>query len=310
MGAGINGGVWPTMVTPYTSDNRIDYAGLEKLIEWYIARGVHGLFAVCQSSEMFYLSLEERVSLASFVKRTAAGRVPVIASGHISEAFEDQVEELNRIAQTGIDALVLITNRLASQEESDEVWIERMERLLQQLPEELTLGLYECPYPYKRLLSPKVIEWCADSGRFRFLKDTSCDIEDIRLKLEAAGGSGLQIFNANAATLLESLKLGVAGFSGVMANFHPELYVWLVENWKDRPEEAARLADLLSVCSLIERQLYPANAKYHLLLEGILTDVSCRNLNGQTLSATNRLEVEQLRRVFGEYSNRISTINL
>ncbi|SEN96750.1 4-hydroxy-tetrahydrodipicolinate synthase [Paenibacillus sp. OV219] len=298
------------MVTPYTSDNRIDYAGLEKLIEWYIARGVHGLFAVCQSSEMFYLSLEERVSLASFVKRTAAGRVPVIASGHISEAFEDQVEELNRIAQTGIDALVLITNRLASQEESDEVWIERMERLLQQLPEELTLGLYECPYPYKRLLSPKVIEWCADSGRFRFLKDTSCDIEDIRLKLEAAGGSGLQIFNANAATLLESLKLGVAGFSGVMANFHPELYVWLVENWKDRPEEAARLADLLSVCSLIERQLYPANAKYHLLLEGILTDVSCRNLNGQTLSATNRLEVEQLRRVFGEYSNRISTINL
>ncbi|AZN41420.1 dihydrodipicolinate synthase family protein [Paenibacillus albus] len=307
MSTGINGGVWPTMVTPFTSDNKIDYAGLEKMIEWYVARGVHGLFAVCQSSEMFYLSLEERVELATFVKRTAGGRVPVIASGHISEAFEDQVEELNKIAETGIDGLVLITNRLASQEESDEVWIERMERLLQHIPEEVTLGLYECPHPYKRLLSPAIIKWCANRGRFRFLKDTCCDVEEIRLKLEAASGSDLQIYNANAATLLESLKLGVAGYSGVMANFHPQLYVWLVENWKESGEEAAGLADLLSVASLIERQLYPLNAKYHLKLEGVLTHIASRASNGQTLTATNRLEVEQLRRLCSEYTDRILT---
>lgn len=304
MGMEMNGGVWPTMITPFTDDNRIDYDGLGKLVDWYVERGVHGLFAVCQSSEMFHLTLEERVSLASFVKEAAAGRVPVIASGHISDAFEDQVKELNAMAGTGIDALVLITNRLASQEESDDVWIERLERLLTELPEDVTLGLYECPYPYKRLLTPKTIKWCADQERFRFLKDTSCDIDAIRAKLEAVNGSGLRIYNANSATLLETLKIGAVGYSGVMANFHPELYVRLVENWRERGEEAGNLSDFLSLSSLIEKQLYPANAKYYLMLEGILSHGSCRTQQGRTLTATNRLEVEQLRRLCGAYAER------
>nr|WP_308640151.1 dihydrodipicolinate synthase family protein [Paenibacillus silvisoli] len=301
MQMGMNGGVWPTMITPFTKENQIDYAGLERLVNWYIERGVDGLFAVCQSSEMFYLTLEERVALASFVKRTAAGRVPVIASGHISDSFEDQVRELNKMAETGIDALVLITNRLARQEESDDIWIERLDMLLRELPEDLTLGLYECPYPYKRLMSPQTIKWCADHGRFRFLKDTSCDIGSIQRKLEAVKGSALQIYNANSATLLETLKLGAVGYSGVMANFHPELYVWLLENWRENGEAAARLSDFLSVTSLIEKQLYPANAKYFLMLEDVLADAYCRTLQGQTLTSTNRLEIEQLRRLCEDY---------
>ena len=55
------GGVWPVMLTPFTDHNEVDYPALERLTEWYIENGVSGLFAVCQSSEMFFLSLEERV---------------------------------------------------------------------------------------------------------------------------------------------------------------------------------------------------------------------------------------------------------
>ncbi len=29
-----------------------------------------------------------------------------------------------------------------------------------------------------------------------------------------------------------------AGYSGVMANFHPDLYVWLCKNYKKQPEKA------------------------------------------------------------------------
>jgi hypothetical protein len=76
-------GVWPTMVTPFTDADKVDYGALGELVEWYIDAGVDGLFAVCQSSEMFFLSLEERVSIAEFVVKKAAGRVPVIASGHL-----------------------------------------------------------------------------------------------------------------------------------------------------------------------------------------------------------------------------------
>lgn len=47
------GGVWPVMVTPFTKGGAIDYPALSALIAWYEERGADGLFAVCQSSEMF-----------------------------------------------------------------------------------------------------------------------------------------------------------------------------------------------------------------------------------------------------------------
>lgn len=293
----IPAGVWPTMITPFTESNEIDYDALERLIDWFIGHGVDGLFAVCQSSEMFFLSKEERVKLAAFVKEKAAGRVPVIASGHISEQFDDQIDELKAMADTGIDALVLITNRLSSEGESDETWKRNLEKLLRELPEETPLGFYECPFPYKRIISPDVLKWCAETGRFLFLKDTSCDAENIRLKLEAVQGTGLNIYNANTATLLETLKLGVTGYSGVMANFHPELYVWLMKNWRQLPEEADHMSNFLSIASFIEKQLYPVNAKYYLMLEGILSNYHCRSKNHLEFTATNRLEIEQLHRL-------------
>ncbi|MES7181307.1 dihydrodipicolinate synthase family protein, partial [Cutibacterium acnes] len=169
MGPEIPNGVWPTMVTPFTDSNAIDYSGLEALIEWYIGQGVDGLFAVCQSSEMFHLSLQERVRLAAFVKEKAGGRLPVIASGHISDSLSEQGEELKRLADTGVDAVVLVSNRLAAPHEGDEVWRKHAEILLEAVAD-VPLGIYECPYPYKRLMHPELLRWCADTGRFMFLK--------------------------------------------------------------------------------------------------------------------------------------------
>lgn len=281
------------MITPFTGEGRVDYAALEQLIEWYIERGVHGLFAVCQSSEMFFLTLEERAELARFVKEKAAGRVQVIASGHISDEPEQQIAELKRIAEAGVDALVLVSNRLAAAEEDDSVWRERAQRLLDAIPD-VPFGIYECPYPYKRLLSPELLSWCAETGRFLFLKDTCCDLEQLRAKLEAVDGTRLKIFNANSATLLGSLRMGAAGFSGVMANFHPELYVSLVERWRDSPELAEKLQAFLGAASLIELQYYPVNAKYHLQRLGLSLTTASRVKDAAGLRGNHRLEVEQL----------------
>ncbi|WP_019639784.1 dihydrodipicolinate synthase family protein [Paenibacillus fonticola] len=302
----IPNGVWPTMVTPFTENGEIDFLAQQRAIEWYIRQGVDGMFAVCQSSEMFHLSLEERVQLASFIKEKAAGRVPVIASGHISDDFEDQVKELTAMAATGIDALVLITNRLALEDESDEVWQSNLEKLLRKLPEDIPLSFYECPYPYKRIISPELLQWCASTGRFHFLKDTSCDTDNIRQKLEAVQDSSLKIYNANSATLLETLRLGIAGYSGVMANFHPDLYVWLLNNWEQEPERAETLINLLSMTSLIEKQLYPVNAKYYLMLEGVFDNYNCRVKNHHDFTETNRLEIRQLRQLSKQLSEQFT----
>lgn len=290
----IANGVYPTMITPFTDDNQIDYKALDTLVEWYIERGVHGLFAVCQSSEMFRLSLEERVELSRFVVRQTAGRVPVIASGHVSDTFADQRDELLRIADTGVDAVVLVSNRLAGEEDSEDVWKIRAEQLMNAL-EGVVFGIYECPYPYKRLLSPELLQWCAATGRFAFLKDTCCSTEQLDKKLKAVQGSSLRVFNANSVTLLESLKLGAAGFSGVMANFHPDLYVWLVENWQQHPEQALEVQNFLGVASLIELQQYPLNAKYYLRKSGIPLKVNARVRDREEFKANHRMETDQLK---------------
>lgn len=256
-------GVYPVMLTPFTENNEVDYEALGKLIDWYIEKGVNGLFADCQSSEMFFLSLEERVKIGEFVKKHADGRVPVVTSGHISDSLEDQAKELTAIAGTGADAVILLTNRLAKENESDEVWLENLKKLLEMIPKDVPLGFYECPYPYKRIISPELLKWCADTGRFYFIKDTSCDIENMKAKLEVIKGTNLKLFNANTSTLLETLELGASGYSGVMANFHPELYVKLCNIYKENPSKARKIADFLTVASLIERQVYPVNAKFY-----------------------------------------------
>lgn len=288
------GGVWPVMLTPFTEDNRVDYAALEELIEWYRREGVSGLFAVCQSSEMFFLSLEERVRIADFVKQKA-GRLPVIASGHIGESFQEQVEELCRIGETGVDAVILITNRLAAKEESDRIWLRNLERLLKELPEDLKLGFYECPYPYKRVLSKEMAGRCANTGRFYFLKDTSCDIENIRDKLEVCRGTNLKVYNANTATLLKSLQAGAAGYSGVMANMQGALYTKLCRDYA--AEDLTKLSDELTICALIERQVYPVNAKFYLQEEGLQIRTCCRVRDAGELNRTAMEEVRMLRRI-------------
>ncbi len=265
-------GVYPTMITPY-KNGRIDEEAVRALVRFYFERGCDGIFAVCQSSEIFYLSLEERVLLARLVVETArelAKKSPlrkpmmIVASGHVSDEPQKQAEELNAIAATGVDALILISNRMDIANTSDESWIADTERLIEALPAELPLGVYECPKPYKRLLSQKMLEWCKESGRFYFIKDTCCDAELIARRVELCRGSRLEIFNANAQTLLSSLRAGASGYCGVMANFHPELYVQLFHALPRESARASLLQDYLGLAAMAEGWTYPCCAKDYL----------------------------------------------
>jgi 4-hydroxy-tetrahydrodipicolinate synthase len=257
-------GIIPVMLTPFTEADAIDYAGLENLIEWYIANGADALFAVAQSSEMQFLSLEERVALARFVVRQAAGRVPVIASGHVSESRDDQVTELTSIAATGVDGLVLVTNRFDPKQQGGTVFMDNLRGLLDALPADLPLGLYECPAPFRRLMSDDELAFCAESGRFAILKDVSCDLDTVKRRVALTKNSSLAIVNANAAIAFDAMRSGSAGFTGVFTNFHPDLYKWLLTDSSRHPALADDLSVYLALAAMAEPMGYPKLAKlYH-----------------------------------------------
>lgn len=290
----IPNGVYPTMITPFTDDNKIDFDGVLSLLEWYSNKGVDGVFAICQSSEIFFLSFEERLELLKFVVKNRPKNMAIVASGHTADDLALQIEEAKAFADVGADAYVFISNRFAKKDESDDVLLENMFTAADALGG-IGFGVYECPYPYKRELSPYVLEKMANDGRFLFLKDTCCDLNKLKAKLEAVKGSNLKIYNANAATLLESLKMGCSGYSGVMANFHPELYSELIKahNGGDFAK-AELLQNILGFFSVMECQCYPVNAKYYLGLDGVKLGINTRTRSPLELSSSRKLETEQM----------------
>jgi dihydrodipicolinate synthase/N-acetylneuraminate lyase len=164
---------------------------------------------------------------------------------------------------------------LAMDGEPDVVWQENAATLCDACAD-IALGLYECPQPYHRTLTPELLRWTAQSGRFLFLKDTCCRRDLIEAKLTAIQGTSLRWFNAHCPSLLHSLRAGGHGYSGIAANFYPELFVRLCAVYATRPDEAERMQRFLTLADLTIRSRYPASAKRYLGLLGLPVGPTCR----------------------------------
>lgn len=306
-------GAFPTMITPFLENGQVDYETVKKYVHWYHDNGCKGIFAVCQSSEIFYLTQEEIVKINKTVYETAqeiyknGGRkMMIVSSGHVSDDLDGQAKQFCELAESGTDALIWITNRLDIHNEGDEVWIRNAEKLLKAIPENVKLGLYECPYPYKRLLTPRILNWCVDTGRFYFLKDTCCDAELIKERIQIIKGSKLCLLNANCQTLLQSLKDGGHGYCGIMSNFHPKLYNWMCENFQNEPEKAEILQAFFGTSGFTEVGIpYPLTAKYHMNLVGIPTANAARTRKSEELTAYARECVKMLKQLSDYFEKMI-----
>lgn len=290
----INGGAWPTMITLFTTDGKLDES-LNRLAAKRLAdMGSGGIFAVCQSSEMFFLNIEEKVALAHLVKEEIGTDVSLVVSGHTAESLEEQISDLKRMNTVGADALVLVTNRLDPKNEGFETFKKNTQAILNALPDAV-FGLYECPYPFLRLLSDEELIWCAKTGRIRFLKDVSCNAEVQTRRVKLTEGTQLKLYNANTETLLHSLRCGYTGYNGVMGNFHIDLYKWLCTHIDD--VKADYLQKELFDMSTIEKVSYPVNAKYYLQLKGYNVSVFTRSKSQDLLSEEEKDKVlRQLKR--------------
>lgn len=299
--------MYPTIITPFFENGDIDYQSLEKLIRLFADCGCDGVFAVCQSSEMFFLTEEEKLQLAkASITLCHETGMKCVVSGHTQDSFADQVSYLKAMEKLEPDAIILVSNRFASEKEDDETAVRRLKELLSVFGPETRLGVYECPYPYKRPLTAPLLEAMKQDGRFLFVKDTCCRIGEIRNRLARLEGSGIGLYNANSATLLESVEAGCKGFSGVMLNLLPEFYDLLKKAYEVEDEPKIRLiGDFLSYASTIETQNYPANAKYLLMKKGIVASTLTRN-GKPPLSESQIKELDAMSRMTGLFYRKLT----
>lgn len=293
MAFSIRPGVWPTMITPFTEDNRPDFKAIAALCDWYIDKGCSGIFAVCQSSEMAFLSMTEKTDIAKAVVDAVGGRIQVIASGHTADDKATQFNEIEAMMKTGVEAYVLVSNRLDQKHEGEAVFEQNAQEIFDRFPQ-VDFGIYECPMPWKRLVSTEFLRKAGQAGRMVFLKDTCCDHDLIRERLKAVEGTPLKIFNANAATCWDSVTHGASGYNGIMANYHPELYKWMIDHKESDPQRAKAVGAFLTMAGMIEMRVYPVSAKYHHQLDGVPMSLVTRSNDVAKLDKNARLEVESL----------------
>ncbi len=281
------------MLTPFKSNGEIDYDILTQLTEVYLEAGASGLFANCLSSEMFELTDEERIQAIKHVIKVVNNKVPVVATGTFGGEISKQADFVKKVNDAGTHAVILITSLLAGENEAEEVFNERVFSLLDLTPG-IPLGFYECPVPFKRVLSASQLKSFVETGRVIYHKDTCLDIHQVREKLKATEGfPGFGLYDAYMVHAVESLEAGSAGLSCIQGNYFPELIVWLCNNYNvpSLKPEVQRVQQFLNDNMDVMHNVYPIVSKYFLQKRGLkISTFTRRKVGIFTNSITHEIE--------------------
>ena len=302
-------GFIPVMLTPFKDNGAVDFDGLTKLTELYLEAGAAGLFANCLSSEMFELSEEERLAVVKHVVKIANGNVPVVATGTFGGAIAKQADFVKKIYDTKVEAVIGITGLLAEETDTDDVFEANVHELLR-LTDNVPMGFYECPVPYKRIISPKQLGALVATGRVTYHKDTCLDLDQIKEKIAVtSNASNFGLYDAYMVHAVESLKAGSAGLSCIQGNYFPELLVWLCNNYNtNRLEKEVALAQQFFIDHMdVMHDVYPTVAKYYLQKRGLDISTFTRRIGIGEFNTQTKAKVDRL---FQDYTNLKEKINL
>lgn len=100
--------IWAAVHTPFFEDKSVDFEGVKKNVEQYVARGIDGLFCNGLFGENWSVNAEERVKIAQAIIDAAKGRLKlcsVATLGTEQETIELGLEYKN----IGVDYSCLIT---------------------------------------------------------------------------------------------------------------------------------------------------------------------------------------------------------
>jgi dihydrodipicolinate synthase/N-acetylneuraminate lyase len=230
------------MVTPLRDHDKLDEAGLERLIEHLVAGGVSGLFILGTTGEAPSLSYRLRGELIERACRQVNGRVPVLV-GITDTVFVESLRLAQHAAEQGAAAVVTSAPYYFPTGEPE--LLEHLEWLLPELP--LPLFLYNMPSLTKVSFGPGLVRRLMEMEQVVGIKDSSGDMMYFHGLLGLARERpGWSVLMGTEGLLAEAVLMGGQGGVCGGANVAPRLYVDLYE--------AAATRDLSSV-QLLQRQV-------------------------------------------------------
>jgi 4-hydroxy-tetrahydrodipicolinate synthase len=277
--------VWALSFTAFREDTSLDLEALDAMADFYVAAGCAGVFALGATGEVHDLDLHERHGVVRRMARRLNGRCPLAATGNIHDTLEGQAEALRVLREQGADIPVIMTSLLPGQGSAQQLL-----RIAEKT--EGPLGIYESFHGGHRTLTPEETDLVAKTGRFVFMKETTCDLPTYLAKVEASQGTPLRVFQANLERLPPSVEGGSPGFCGVVGAVYPDLVLQCC-NASDASERKEAHQRLLSLQQAFRDHGYPTSGKYLLSRRGVPIQPISRAERAQGFSEVDRAALDE-----------------
>lgn len=203
------------LVTPMTETGDIDWAALERLIDWHIANGTQALGLVGTTGEASTLSHPEHREVIRFGVSHAGGRIPIMA-GTGSNSTLEAVELTVSAAEAGADCALLVTpyyNR-----PTQEGLYQHFKAVAGAI--NLPIVLYNVPSRTGCDLSAETTLRLSQIENIVGLKDATGDVARGAALIQALP-EGFGVYSGDDGTTCDLLEVGAAGCISVTANVAP-----------------------------------------------------------------------------------------
>lgn len=211
------------IVTPMSEGGAIDLEKFDKLVDWHIESGTHGIVVVGTTGESATLSSEEHCSLVAHCVEHAAGRIPVIA-GTGSNNTDEALYFTQSAKEHGADGCLLVTpyyNR-----PSQEGLYQHFKKIAESV--DVPQILYNVPGRTACDLSIDTVDRLADLKNIVAIKDATGDVPRGLALIERCKGR-IAVYSGEDPISRELILAGAAGTISVTANVAPKLMAQMCE---------------------------------------------------------------------------------
>lgn len=229
------------IVTPMDKSGAIDWAALERLVDFHIENGTNSIVAVGTTGESATLPVDEHLEVLRQVIARANGRIPIIAgSGANSTAEALELTEMAKSANA--DACLIVTPYY--NKPSQEGLYQHYKLIADSV--DIPQILYNVPGRTGCDMLPDTVARLASHPNIVGHKEATGDLERARELIERSGDQ-VAMYSGDDATAAEFILLGGKGNISVTANVAPrKMSEMCAAALKGDAETARRISDELS----------------------------------------------------------------
>lgn len=225
------------LVTPFDADDRVDYAALERLVEFHVTEGSDGLVIAGTTGESATLEKSEHVELIERAVEIVAGRLPVIA-GTGSNSTRQTIDLSLAVGRTKIDAYLLVTPYYNKPVQEG---IYRHFAAVADAVQKPVM-LYNVPGRTVADALPETVARLAQHPKIFGIKEATGDMQRLR-DLQALAPDGFKYYSGDDFTTREFIERGGHGVVTVTGNVAPRLMAELCRLQAANDTDAAKELD-------------------------------------------------------------------